>query len=82
MIRQTAYTVDRLIELCDSALKNDSCSDCGSIPTCMLINELGICAVDNDKKAQSYLIGLLSSKDQRVTRILLFVSFCKARPLQ
>ena len=69
MERQTGYTVEELIEFCDAKLAMGGHSACGHghdpFPLCLIVNELGVSALkDDDKKAQTYLTGLLGSGDE------------------
>lgn len=76
MERQTTYTVEQLIGLCEEKLKaggHNACShDQDPEPFCKIINEIGVCAVqDKDKSAQKYLTGLLSHPDRDAQLIAL-----------
>ncbi|MBU1180460.1 hypothetical protein KJ885_05960 [Patescibacteria group bacterium] len=73
----TSYAVDQLIELCEKKLQAGGHSACNHgrdpEPFCMLLNEIGYCAVrDDDKSAQKYLVGLLSHSNEGAQ----FIALC------
>ena len=77
MQRQTEFTVEQLIEFCECKLEAGGHAVCGHghgpLPLCRIINELGVSALQvDDKKAQTFLVGLLA----RVDEMCQFIALC------